>query len=389
MDPGRHAALSAGARAAAAALLLAVLLAACSLPRSPLLPRAPSPAPDSIDAFVPEAVRFVESHRGLRFKHRVAVRHLSDQAFSARVVQLQRVDQADLARQAKILQALGLLPAGIDPEHAVEELLAGGVIGFYDPKTQELQVRGVHDTVAVRHVVVHELTHALQDQWFSIGGAGTGNDDADMAFTALVEGDAVRVEQAYIASLSAQDRRDLQAQESGQGGSIPPDVPRVFEELLAFPYAVGPAFTRALLQARGQRGLDDAFRHHPTATSQVLHPDRFLNGPAPASVLAPEAGAPAFDQGSIGELGLDLLLEDSVQTGRLTAAQARAATGGWAGDQYVAWPKGAGYCVRDRLATTDAGATQALTGALRQLAATRPGLTVDTAGSQPVLTSCG
>jgi hypothetical protein len=163
----------------------------------------------------------------------------------------------------------------------------------------------------------------------------------------------------------------------------------VFEELLAFPYSVGPAFTRALLQARGQRGLDDAFRHHPTATSQVLHPDRYLNGATPVSVPAPEARATAFDRGSIGELGLDLLLEDSVRTGRLTAAQARAATGGWAGDQYVAWPEGAGTCVRDRLATTDAGAAQALAGVLRQLAASRPGTTVDTTGAQPVLTSCG
>src|SRR5262245_43646709 len=89
------------ARRALAAVSLALTLAACSLPRGVLVQRPGSkPAADSIDAFVPEAVRFVEAHRGLKFKQSVKVRHLADKAFVDRIVQLQRDDHADLDRQA-------------------------------------------------------------------------------------------------------------------------------------------------------------------------------------------------------------------------------------------------------------------------------------------------
>ncbi len=383
MGARRHAAVG-----ALSALALAVATGACSLPSGLLSrPGGSTSGPGTIDAFVPQAVRFVEANRGLRFKRPVRVRHLSDRAFGDRVVQLQRESHADLDRQAKVLRALGLLAPNVDAEHAEEELLAAGVVGFYDPKTRELQVRGDTATVSVRHVVVHELTHALQDQWFGLDLTGSGNDDADIAYTSLVEGDAVRVESAYITGLSAHDRRDLQAQESRQGGAPPADVPRVLTELLSFPYAVGPSFTRALLQARGQQGLDDAFEHRPAGSSQVLHPDRFLAGDAPAGVAEPGADGPAFDHGTIGELGLDLLLEDLVRSGELSAAQLRAATDGWAGDRYVAWSQQGGYCVRDRLAVRSAAAGAAVADVLRRFAASRPGVTLE-AGDQPVLTSC-
>src|SRR5205814_1486387 len=152
---------------------------------------------------------------------------------------------------------------------------------------------------------------------------------------------------AYKASLPARDRQDLESQESRQAGAPPADVPRVLAELLSFPYVVGPPFTRALLQSRGQQGLDQAFRSRPAASSEVLHPDRFLGGDAPAGVASPAADGPTFDQGTLGEFGYDLVLEDMVRSGESTSAGLRSATAGWAGDRYVAWSRPGGYCVRD------------------------------------------
>lgn len=377
-------------RAVALALAVAAM-AACAVPRVSLGPQhaqsSPAAASGSIDAFVPQAVRFVQAHRGLKFKRPVKVRHLSDQAFQARIIELQRQDPADTIRQGKVLRALGLLAPSVDPEKAEEELLGGGVIGFYDPKTKELEVRGDTATLHVQHVVVHELTHALQDQWFGLPSQSSGNDDADFADTTLIEGDAVRVENAYITSLSPQDRQRLRTQEAGGGTPIPADVPQVLEELLGLPYSIGPAFIASVLAARGQSGLDDAFRRPPTSSSQVLHPDRFLNGATPTKVADPAADGPTFDRGTLGELDLDLLLEGLVTKGVLTGSQARAATQGWAGDRYVAWAQGSGYCVRDRVATLTPGDAAPLTVALRAYAASRAGVTVD-AGTQPVVTSC-
>lgn len=386
LDGGGHGPLT-GRILALASLLL---LAGCSgLPPGVLKPpekSTPAPAAGSVDAFVPEAMRFVETHRGLKFKHPVKVQHLSDQAFSNRVIELQRRDRASFDRQAKVLRALGLIPPAVDPEKAEEELLGGGVIGFYDPSTKELQVRGNSATVAVKHVVVHELTHALQDQWFGLNTLnGTGNDDADTAFITLVEGDAVRIESEYIASLSAKDRQDLRAQSGG--ATLPADVPQVLVDMLEFPYLVGPSFTRAVLRARGQKGLDDAFRNHPSASSQVLHPERYLGGVKPQTLPDPTADGAVFDRGTIGEEGFDLLLTTLVQAGKLSPSLYDAATTGWAGDRYVAWSQGGLICVRDRVSDDNVTDSAALLSALQALAASRPGVSVQVA-SQPVVTSC-
>lgn len=404
MDEGGNGTLEAAPRAARACvrttlavlLALATVLPACgpgdtSFVRG-LLNRQASPAPSTaaagaIEAFVPEAVRFVEAHRGLRFKETVRVRNLPDRAFADRIVELQRREGEDFTRQARVLRALGLLPPGTDALKAQEELLAAGVVGFYDPKTKELVVRGDRATLAVKHVVVHELVHAVQDQWFSIDDTESpSNDDADIAFAALVEGDATRIEEQYVSSLSTKEREQLAAEES-RSGAPPAGAPRVLLQLLAVPYQVGPPFTAALLRAGGQERLDSAFRNRPVASSQVLHPDRYLAGVAPAKVQEPPADGTAFDRGTLGEFLLRLVLEDLAAAGTLTTAQYRDATTGWAGDRYAAWAQDDRFCVRDRLVMRSEADTAALVVALRKLAAARPDVRLEE-GTQPVLTAC-
>lgn len=331
-------------------------------------------------------MRFVESRRGLHFKQQVKVDHLTDQEFTQRIVTLQRRDRADTDRQARVYRALGLVAPDVDVEKAEEDLLGAGVIGYYDPKTKELVVRGEAATPAVKHVVVHELTHAVQDQWFQLDADQRDkSDDAALAYLALVEGDAVRVEREYLASLSVQERQ--QASQGG-GGAPPPDVPRVLVEILSFPYALGPSFAEAVLKARGQEGLDRAFKERPSATSQILHPNRFLAGQQPQPVDEPPAEGAIFDRGVLGEAGLGVLLEELVRTRALSADQARAATQDWTGDRYVGWTRGDQSCVRIRFALSSAAAASALSTALEAVATTRLTMSIE-AGSQPQLTSCG
>ena len=380
---------------------LAIVLSACSGPPNPLV-RAkgavPHPSatvqggagtvasPGTIDAFVPAAVRFVESHRGLRFKQPVKVDHLADQDFQQRIIDLQRAERADTDRAARLLRALRLVDPTVDVEKAEEQLLGAGVVGYYDPKTKELVVRGDTATPSVRHVVVHELTHALQDQWFGLDdGRQAHTDDGALAYTALVEGDAVRIEREYIASLPLAERRQL----AGEGSGGPPaGVPRVLIELLELPYVAGPPFIKAVLGGRGQEGLDRAFKDRPAATSQILNPDRFLQGQQPQPVPEPAADAPPFDRGVLGEAQLTVLLKGAVRSGSLTAEQAQAATDGWAGDHYVAWASGDSYCLRDRFTARTPADAAALTTALQKLSTASSGAIVEP-GPQPVLTTCG
>jgi len=365
-------------------VLLAVLAVACA-PPNPIAAAKPTPRPSaSADAraFIPVAVRFVEQHRGLKFKHQVKVTFLSDADFRARVTSRSDKDRADLNIEFKDLRALHLVPASLDIVKAEDELLGAGVVGFYDPKTKELVVRGTDASAATRHVLVHELTHALQDQYYPLDALDNDNDDErPVAWRALIEGDAVRVENAYIATLTPSERSSMNA---GSGGQPPADIPTVMIELLAFPYAVGPRFVEAVMVARGGNpGLDTAFAAPPKTSTEVIHPDRFLAGFAPADVAAPPAGGGEFDHGVLGEMGLTLILERLVPR-PLSAADARELAQGWNGDRYVAWDEGPRSCLRTAFAEDSQAHAARLAGALGSL----PGAVV--AGNGPItLTLCG
>jgi hypothetical protein len=242
--------------------------------------------------------------------------------------------------------------------------------------------------VSVKHVVVHELTHALQDQWFGLDvNQRDQTDDQALAYISLVEGDAVRIEREYIAGLSSSDRQQLTQSESGPGAP-PPGVPRVLVELLAFPYVAGPPFTSAVLQARGQPGLDGAFKDRPAGTSQVVQPELFLRGDRPQTVAEPPADGAPFDRGVLGEVQTGVLLEGTAAPGALSRDQQQLAVRAWAGDRYVAWTSGDSYCVRVRFAARSAAGAAGLSNALQTLAAASAHASLE-AGPQPVLTSCG
>ena len=48
-------------------------------------------------------------------------------------------------------------------------MLGSDTLAFYDPRTQDVYVRGTDTTApATRVTLAHELTHALQDQHFDL-----------------------------------------------------------------------------------------------------------------------------------------------------------------------------------------------------------------------------
>lgn len=324
-----------------AALLAALLLGACAPPGSPAARATATPSP-GIAGFIPVAERFVERHRGLKFKAPVKVAYLDDTAFQARVTADNHADPEGTARDAKELAAARLVPLGTDLQKAEDALLGAGVIGFYDPKSKELVVRGTADTPATEHVLVHELTHALQDQWFGIGSLDVRDPTReDDAYRTLVEGDARRVENEFLATLTPAQRR----QADTGGAAVPAGVPEVLAELLSFPYVVGPPFVAALLAAGGQKRLDAAFGDaRPRYTAEVLDPPRYLAGFTASSPPPPAPAGARFDQGIFGEEDLLYVLERA--PGRPQGTSLRDLARGWRGDAYVAYDTAAGPCLR-------------------------------------------
>ena len=116
-----------------------------------------APAFDSLEAVVLQLQGFVERARGLTFKTPVKVTILKDAPFLERLDASASTDVTDLQAQEATLRALRLLPDDVD---LAQERKRGldRVLGFYDPATKELYVKGLGTTPYVRYVLVHELT---------------------------------------------------------------------------------------------------------------------------------------------------------------------------------------------------------------------------------------
>jgi hypothetical protein len=322
-------------------------------------------------AVVAELSAFVEATRGLRFLEPVDVAVVGDRSFRRFLSGGAPTEQAGADVANAVLRALGLLA----PDHPGPsgELDADTVAGFYDTDTKELVVRGPHLTPFVRQVLVHELTHALDDQHFDLDPDFL-DDEAAMAFEALVEGDAVVVESRYLASLPEAERRAAAAEEEATFGGAGGRIPDIVAELGAFPYRDGPRLVSALLAAGGPGRLDAAFRSPPVSSAEVLHPERFLDGPGRAGVPPVVADGRVVDDGVLGELILRLVL-----AGAVPRDQAQKAAAGWAGDRYVAWSAGRRTCLRATVVMDNAAEAAELAAGLRPWA----GATVDPVSTRP------
>ena len=342
-------------------------------------PDAGQPPAGDIQAEVDEIARFVEQERGLEFTEEVEVTALSADDFKARVLDEFETEQDALETEGALLRAGGIVPPDTDIVQSQLDLLGDGVLGFYDPTTAELVVRSDSAGPMVRSVIAHELTHALDDQHFDLDRPElTERDDgSDWGFLALVEGSAKRVENAYLAQLSAEDQEQLQADQMelalDQLDSLF-DSPLVLAQILMSPYDYGAPFVEELVTAGGLEKLDAAFEAPPTSSEQILDDTRY-DGDQPVAVPTPPADGDIIDEGVLGELftgflvaeqtGLDDLLGgidpeqledmldnldlDDLELGDLGSASGFPpveTTPGWGGDRYVVWEADGQVCVR-------------------------------------------
>ncbi len=349
-------------------------------------PSAPRPSSDKrVRARLPELTAFVEKERGLAMRRPVDVEVLDDEEFLEALNEGgEFVEGPDVGAT---FTALGLVPVDEDveaeAEAETEEYYDDGTVGFYDTTTERLVVRGDTFGPYEEMVLVHELTHALQDQWFKTDRPELyDGSETWIAFNALIEGDATRVEQTwYLAQTSKVQRKideeeydtfaDLddvdevedEADAAGAPASAPFDGDAeeddfdVYAATGSFPYDAGVVMVEALLEKGGQKLLDATFRVPPTTTEQVLHPELIGAG----SPLVPPAPAPdgvVVDEGVLGELGLAMMLRNDPMKG---GAQV-----GWEGDAYVTYESGEQVCTLANVLMSNAATRDGLVAALRK-----------------------
>jgi hypothetical protein len=256
-------------------------------------------------------------------------------------------------------------------------------VGFYDQRRKALYVRGTDlSDVDTRVTLVHELTHALQDQHFDLTKLDDGvkTSGQDFALTALVEGDATDVENDYLYSLpkSEQDAYfggDTQDATSTTSPDEPSasDIPPVLELINSGPYIFGPRYIQTLRQTGGQRKVDRAFSSPPVAEEDIIDPVAAAEGAKPVHVPTPKLTADEQRDGAPDDFGaLSLYL---VLASRIDPQTALRAAEGWGGDRYVGYTKRGGdgkECVRLAVVGDTRTDTDQLHDALTQWAASLP-----------------
>ena len=358
------------------------------------LDRGPS-HPDRWDPRVVELAAFVEEERGLRFDHPVHIDFLTAEEYSQEsTTDAAGVDdeqRAELERFAAELRAFGLASGEIDLVEAYNAVTDAGTLAFYDPDDERIRVRGTELTVGLEVTLVHELTHALQDQHFDLDRLYDDDRDSSgyTAFLGLVEGDALRIETAYTtAGLEPEEREAYEDEYAGElerSEAATSEVPDFVSASFAVPYALGQPFVVMLANDGGNDAIDAAF-HEPPATEEHLFD--------PASFLAEETGSEVdleledvevLDHGPFGAPSWYLVLAE-----RIDPKVAFRAALGWAGDQYASFERDGRSCVRAGFAGDTAEDEAEMASALREWADAMPAgaARVLELSGQPAIESC-
>jgi hypothetical protein len=297
---------------------------------------------DPVAAAVPVLAGFAEQARGLRFRQPPAVQVVAASAFSTVAGEAATADRSPTER------ALGL----------TGRVVAAVPVAAYSYRRHAVLVRqGQTVDAYARVALVHELTHALQDQNFDLATLSrdaAADPDRARALAALVEGDATRVELAYLAALPAAERAAVRARRDHSPS------PASYGQLAAsFPVTVGRDFTAALAEQGGNPAVDAAFRRPPASTAQVIDPRAYQAGTEPLGVRPPPGVGQRVDAGTLGQFGLAALV-----TGGRRVVNAGAA-GRWLGDSYGTFRSGRALCTYANVVLADTDSREQL---LRDLA---------------------
>jgi hypothetical protein len=249
----------------------------------------------------------------------------------------------------RTLEAFGLIPQGFPLQSFMLNLLTNQVAGLYDPKQKEFFIADWISPEEQKPVMAHELTHALDDEYFHLDKwqkAAQANDDASLARDAVVEGSAVASMLDYSLlglHLNVRQLPDIApfietgvAMQADKDPDLAKAPPFLRDELL-FPYLDGAVFTQQFLKAKSGWGdFKEVFRNPPASTQQILHPNLYFQHVNPRPMQLPHLssaiphGWKKLDENVVGEFALREILKQftNEDTAKKYAAM-------WAGDRYA------------------------------------------------------
>ncbi|MDD5541841.1 MAG: hypothetical protein PHX83_01550 [Acidobacteriia bacterium] len=257
-------------------------------------------------------------------------------------------NQATLEAERKTMVKFGFISKDFPYSQFALDLLTEQIAGFYDYRTHQLNLMDSTPVNLQVPVLIHELTHALQDQEINLkefNEPAEHNDDLTEAHESMVEGEATAVMLDYILQPSGRslatlgfDVREMMNDAQAAAVSLPNyrNAPKAIQVILTAPYLYGTSFFQFFRNHNDWPRAAALFKDPPSSMEQMMHPEKyFTHRDDPVAVAIP--GLPQelqktwkpVDTNVLGELGMLLVCQQF-----LSDDNAKIASEGWGGDQY-------------------------------------------------------
>ena len=347
--------------------------------------------PSAWDPRVASIALFVQNARGLTWKHPVSVQFLPTAQFDAAMstAATQARDESKgptTAQQIEVARSFGLIWGTPTLASSASAALMPAV---YDEQKKAVYVKGQVVTPLVDAALTNVLTTALESQYFNLHRMVSGSHNDESAASALIEGAADRVEQAYVESLPAASQRLFQQEYQVQDAAARRAVaalPAFVADGAAFPDDFGLTLVDALYAQGGNVELDEAFRDPPALDGQVVNPASYQPGLPSPKVDAPPVPAGATTVIRAEGFGEVPLVETLGYEIGFSAAWR--AVSGWTSDRFVAFDLNGRMCVALSVLSDNAADAGALAEAGSQWSHHVSGASVVETGLTVVFRTC-
>ncbi len=290
----------------------------------------------------------VEEVRNMRFKENVPMGTMDRENLGNYLkADIENRYPSGLENFERTLRVFGFISENIDLKNTLLQFQTQEVAGFYDPEVDKFYVIGEKisfDSLADKETIIHELTHALQDQHFgleSMPNSSTSRDDISLSSDALIEGGAMTVTFDYYSDQYGIDVKEygdevidrLRQNFESQIG----EYPRILVETMAFQYVDGYSFVRTI-RGKDWNNVNRAYRDLPLSTEQVLHPEKYLGDEdLPKALVLPSlensfgSRWTLLENNNVGEFQIGVLFREFFSDENSINIEAR---NGWDGDTY-------------------------------------------------------
>ncbi|MFT7668689.1 MAG: hypothetical protein ACI8X5_001387 [Planctomycetota bacterium] len=317
-----------------------------------------------LEAVTAEIQKEVAELRGEPFMKPVTVKLMDKPGLVKYLIGLMNEDNGveRIANEEVMFKMLGLLPPSVDYLQVSLDLLESQIGGFYDPSSKVFYLMESYTGGIAKVVLSHELTHALDDQYYDLDRQlklTMDDRDSAIAYKSVVEGSGSLLMQLWMMGHpNALTPEEMRAMATSEAASMK-GIPACIWKPLVGSYSVGLTFLNEGYRMRKNKSKTmaditrTAFEAPPITSEMVLHPSKYWKTDERDDGILVELKARALPEGwrliegsTFGEMHLALMTEEqkpvdfSNPMSLMSVTYTNEAAAGWGGDRMALYGNG-------------------------------------------------